>query len=143
MVYEKSCGFVVCSGQRGLRTYLVIRAANGEYGFPKGHVEGDETEYETAVRELKEETNLEVRIIEGFRRLIEYPFPRKPGVMKQSVYFLGRCTAEHIICQETEVAQAMFVPLEQALALLSFEDTRRILKEADAYLASRSEFHPH
>lgn len=136
MVYEKSCGFVVYKNQEGMRTYLIIRASNGEYGFPKGHVEGHETEHETAIRELKEETNLEVRIIDGFRRQIEYRFPSKPNVMKRSVYFLGQCTGKPLICQESEVLDAMFLPLEQALALLSFDDTKRILQEADEYMAS-------
>lgn len=136
VIYEKSCGFVVYQEQQGLRTYLIIRASSGEYGFPKGHVEGSETEYETALRELKEETNLQVQIIDGFRRQIEYPFPGRPNVIKQAVYFLGRCTSGNIVCQETEVAEARFVPMETALALLSFESTRQILQEADAHLNS-------
>lgn len=134
MIYEKSCGFVVFREQYDIRTYLIIRATNGEYGFPKGHVEDSETEHETAIRELKEETNLQVQIIDGFRRQIEYPFPGKPDVIKRSVYFLGRCTSGNILCQEEEVAAAMFVPIETALTLLSFESTRQILKEADAHL---------
>ncbi len=114
--------------------YLIIRSVNGEYGFPKGHVEGDETEYETAVRELKEETNLEADIVDGFRRQIEYPFPNKINVTKRSVYFLAVCAKGAIVCQPTEVAEAAFIPFDRALELLSFEDTKNILKEANDYL---------
>ena len=134
MHYEKSCGFVAYKEKDDVRLYLIIRASNGEYGFPKGHVELNETEYETATRELKEETNVEVQIINGFRRQIEYKFPNKVDVMKQSVYFLGRCTEIDVVCQETEVSEVLFVPIEVALELLSFEDTRNILREADMYL---------
>jgi tRNA nucleotidyltransferase (CCA-adding enzyme) len=119
-----------------MRLYLIVRTTNGEYGFPKGHVEGNETEYETAIRELKEETNLEVQIIDGFRCQTEYKFPNRVDVMKRSVYFLGKCTKNDIVCQESEVSEAMFVPIETALELLSFEDTKRILKEADSYICS-------
>jgi len=136
MLYEKSCGFVVYMENQDVRSYLVIRSSNGEYGFPKGHVEYNETEYETAIRELKEETNLEVQIIDGFRRQIEYKLPNKADVMKQSVYFLGKCTEENIVCQETEVSEAMFVSLEKALALLSFKNTKEILLDANAYIDS-------
>ncbi len=136
MVYEKSCGFVAYKERQGMRLYLIIRASNGEYGFPKGHMECDETEYETAIRELKEETNIEVQVIDGFRRQIEYKLPNKVNVMKQSVYFLGKCTASDIVCQETEVSEAMFVPMEEALELLTFEATKKILKEADTYIGT-------
>ena len=137
MTYIKSCGFVVYKELRDTRLYLVILNSSGEYGFPKGHMEGNETEHETAIRELKEETNLEVQIIEGFRYQIEYEFPNKVDVMKQSVYFLGKYTKNDIVRQESENSEAVFVPIKKALELLSFEDTRKILKEADEYIDSR------
>lgn len=136
MVYELSCGFVAYQECQGERLFLIIRSRNGEYGFPKGHMENNETEYETAIRELKEETNLEVHIMEGFRRQVAYRLPKKANTMKRSVYFLGKCTGDKIVCQESEISQAMFVPMESALALLSFENTKMVLKEADAYLNS-------
>ena len=136
MKYEKSCGFVVYKEDQGAIKYLIIRASNGEYGFPKGHVENDETEHETAIRELKEETNIEVQIIDGFRRHIVYYLPNKVNVMKQSVYFIGKCITCNIVCQETEVSEAMFVPMEEAIELLTFEDTKMILKEANEFIKS-------
>jgi len=136
MKYIKSCGFVVYKELTDSRLYLIVLNSSGEYGFPKGHVEGEETEYETAIRELKEETGLEVQIIEGFRRQIEYEFPHKANVMKRSVYFLGKCTKEDVICQESEILEALFVPIETALKQLSFEDTKNILKDADTYIES-------
>ena len=138
MIYEKSCGFVAYREKDDIRLYLIIRASNGEYGFPKGHMELNESERETAIRELKEETNVEAQVIDGFRRQIEYKFPNKTNVMKQSVYFLGKCTAVDVVCQESEVSEVLFVPIEAALELLSFEDTKNILKEADIYLDTLS-----
>ena len=134
MINKKSCGFVAYKEIENERLYLIVRTSNGEYGFPKGHVENNETEHETAIRELKEETNIEVQIIDGFRRQIEYEFPNRPDVMKISVYFLGKYIKEEIVCQESEVLEARFVPMETALELLSFEETRNILREADTYI---------
>ena len=134
MINKKSCGFVAYKEIENERLYLIVRTSNGEYGFPKGHVENNETEHETAIRELKEETNIEVQMIDGFRRQIEYEFPNRPDVMKISVYFLGKYLKDEIICQESEVLEARFVPMETALELLSFEDTRKILREADTYI---------
>ena len=47
---------------------MIIRAWNGECDFPKGHIENSESEYETATRELKEETNIEVRMISNVKK---------------------------------------------------------------------------
>lgn len=134
MKYEKSCGFVVYKEIQGIINYLIIRAINGEYGFPKGHVEADETEHQSAIRELKEETNIEVEIIDGFRHQIEYKLPNKVDVMKQSVYFLGKCINDYVICQEDEVSEAIFVTKEEALDLLTFQETKEILKSADIFI---------
>lgn len=39
---------------------LLIQGLNKFYGFPKGHIEGNESEKETMIRELKEETNIDL-----------------------------------------------------------------------------------
>ena len=63
MKYEKSCGAIVLDGGK----ILVIQQAEGHWGFPKGHVEAGETEVQTAIREIKEETNYDVEVNENFR----------------------------------------------------------------------------
>ena len=73
MVYEKSCGaLVVRQEEQGNRMYiLMIRHRPGGYrSFPKGHVEAGETERQTAVREVREETAAEIKIIPDFRHVV-------------------------------------------------------------------------
>ena len=89
MIYEKSCGAVVFTSVNNQIKYLLVRSLAGIYGFPKGHVEKDETEEETALREVFEETGLTVRLISGFRTVDEHPIPQKENTIKQIVYFLG------------------------------------------------------
>ena len=137
MEYVTSCGFVPYREVGEERQYLIIHSHNGDCGFPKGHMEQGETEHETAIRELKEETNMEVQIIDGFRRQIEYPLPNRENVIKRSVYFLGKCVEGELVCQECEVAEAAFVLFEQALEALTFEETKAILRDADAFLRSK------
>ena len=62
MVFEKSCGAIVFTLENGEIKYLLVEEMSGCHSFPKGHVENNETEEETALREIKEETNLEVDI---------------------------------------------------------------------------------
>ncbi len=136
MQYVKSCGFIVYKTVENTNYYLIIKSTNGDIGFPKGHMEDGETELQTAIRELKEETNVDVEIIEGFRKQIEYPLPKRPDVIKQSVYFLGRAVTDDVICQEGEVINAAFVSYDDAMRTLTFEDTRRLLEDAKTYVSA-------
>ena len=136
MRYIKSCGFVAYKRIENINHYLIIQSLNGDVGFPKGHMESGESELETAIRELKEETGVDVKVIQGFRRQIEYELRRIPDTIKQSVYFLGECTSDKIICQEAEVAEASFISYEDALKILTFEETKNILKDAEIFICS-------
>ena len=133
---EKSCGVVAYKTVDNVNYYLLIRAFNGDTGFPKGHVEAEESEIQTAIRELKEETNVEVEIVPGFRREMEYVIPSKKNVSKKVVYFLGKCTMDHIVAQRSEISEAMFVPYDEALKIITFEDSRRILRDAEDMIKS-------
>lgn len=137
MRYIKSCGYVAYKQIGNKNFYLIIKGKNGDVGFPKGHTEQGESEMQTAIRELMEETGVRVEHIDGFRRQIEYKLPRVPDAIKQTVYFLGRCVTEKIIIQETEVAKAGFMSYESALEALTFEETKKILTDAEAFINSK------
>ena len=136
MKYIKSCGFVAFKRLRGENRYLIIKSLNGDVGFPKGHTEPGESELQTAIRELKEETGIEVKHIPGFARKIEYPLPQRTDTIKQAVYFLGECITDKITCQECEVAEANFLSYQEALLILTFEETKRILSDAEKFINS-------
>ena len=134
MQYIKSCGAVVFTRQENELLFLIIRQNNGDCGFPKGRMEPGETERETALREIREEVGLNVRILDGFRQEACYPFPKSPNVMKQSVYFLAEYTDQEIRCQLLEVKTAYLLPYGQAMEILSFDETKQILSEAYRFL---------
>lgn len=136
MRYVKSCGFVVYKQIENANYYLLIKSLNGDVGFPKGHMETGESEMQTAIRELKEETGIEAEAVLGFRCQIEYPLPKAPNTVKQSVYFLGKCSSCNIVCQEAEVADAYFAPYEEALKMLTFKETKNILEKAELFINS-------
>ena len=72
MKFEKSCGAVVATKIDNKIKYLIIKSIEGIYGFPKGHMELDEVEEETALREILEETGIKVKLINGFRYKLNY-----------------------------------------------------------------------
>ena len=59
MKNEKSCGAIV---ELNGKILLIKQQKSGNYGFPKGHVLPNESEIETAIREVKEETNVDIEI---------------------------------------------------------------------------------
>ena len=67
MNYEICCGSVVFNDNK----VLIIKHKYGHISFPKGHVEDNESEIDTAIREVKEETGIDIECITG--GLDEYP----------------------------------------------------------------------
>lgn len=130
MKREKSCGALVYCVKNDETMLLLLRHRHGgHWSFPKGHVEGDETEIETALREVLEETSLHVTLRKDFRHTVEY-FP-KPGVKKMVVYFLGEASPnEEAVRQEEEIGELRWVRLDEAYELVSFQNDRDLLNLA-------------
>lgn len=132
---EKSCGALVLCRKGERLSLLVLRHRNGStWAFPKGHVEGHETEVQTALREVREETGLNIRLLPGFRESVFY-FP-KPHVRKQVVYFLGVASCDAPVqCQEEEISEIKWVDLSQAQNVVAFRNNKRLVKRAKRYLS--------
>lgn len=137
MTWEKSCGAVVFTVEDGQIKYLLAQSLSGLYGFPKGHMEAGETETETALREVFEETHVRIDLLDGFRAVTEYALPNKANTMKQVVYFLGEYRDQEIIHQKEELLSARLATYEEALRLLRFDDSKRILTQANDILLRR------
>ena len=134
MNWEKSCGAIVYTRKNGEPGFLIVQEQEGAYSFPKGHVEGDETEELTASREVFEETGLRLPFQEGFRTEDEYDLAEKPGTRKRVVYFLAEYRGEPIVLREGEIRGARFLTYAQARECFEHEGTRRVLAEAMEYL---------
>ena len=138
MNLERSCGAIVFTKQNGQFLFVIVQEQAGTYSFPKGHMEGAETEHETARREIFEETGLQPEFLDGFCQQEEYELSEKPGTRKQVTYFLAEFQDTSLTAQEGEIRQCLLVPYEGALTLIPHEDTRRILRAAYTFL-TRSE----
>lgn len=124
---EKSCGAVVYrKRKKGIQILLICHKKGKHWSFPKGHVENNETEIETAVREIREETGLEVIIDERFREQISYKLPY--GNIKDVVYFAAEENGGILKCQEEEVCAMGWFSPHNAMAKISHESSRKILR---------------
>ena len=129
--FEKSCGALVVrhDAQTGIDYVLMIRHRPGGYrSFPKGHVEPGETERETAVREVLEETSVRISLIPDFRHVVCYA--PAPGVEKEVVYFLARTEQTDVRPRRGEIAQVEWLPLENAERYLTHDNDTRVLHAA-------------
>lgn len=131
---EKSCGALVFRERGGKLELLLIRHRfGGHWSFPKGHVEAGENEQQTALREVWEETGLEIELVDGFRHSVEY-FP-KPYIKKQVVYFLGRAVNDDTRMQEEEISELRWVTIDEAQRMVTFANDKNLIQQARARLA--------
>jgi 8-oxo-dGTP pyrophosphatase MutT (NUDIX family) len=123
MLKEKSCGALV---------YRVKDSLGGHWSFPKGHVEDGETEQQTALREVLEETGLRVSLLENFRHQVSYS-PRA-GVDKDVVYFLGYAEDSRTTRQEEEISEIRWVNSDKCHEYLTYQNDRQLLDSAKEFL---------
>lgn len=129
-LYEKSCGGIIFYKTKQNTKILLVKNSNGRYwSFPKGHIEDGENEHETAIREIKEETGLDVTLIKGFREISEYcPFGK---IRKRVVFFLAQAFTDNVKIQEEEIDSFIWVDLQQARKMCSYENDLRIIEKAE------------
>lgn len=136
--YEKSVGAIIYFIDEQQKIYyLVQQHVNGNHwAFAKGHVEANETEEETALREIEEETGItEVTLDIKFRESNVYS--PKENVEKEVVYFTAetsKATAFAVENQEIEIQEILFLPYEAAIDQVTFPNDKLILEKANQYL---------
>lgn len=124
MKYEKSCGAVIYRHNGTEIEYLLIfnkkAGARGHWGFPKGHREGTENEYETAQREIMEEIGISVVFCGNTKAVTTYS--PKEGVTKDAVYFLATPKSDQKIrIQRSEISEYSWCSPEKARILLTYD----------------------
>lgn len=132
---EKSCGAVIWRPcRKDEHEYLMIRHGN-HWSFPKGHVEDNETEIRTALREIKEETGLDVALDSRFREVVSYQ--TKMGHFKDVVFFIAQPIYGREHAQEAEIQDMGWFTYNEALPLVTFATDNDVLNAAERYILSR------
>jgi len=129
MKYEKSCGAVIFRKDANGWDVLLIRHARGKHiSYPKGHMEAGELESHTAEREVFEETGIRIKVDRRYRAENRYNI--RSDIQKLVVIFAAVTTQKEITPQPEEIAEANWVPVDEALTRLTYERDRKILREA-------------
>ena len=131
---EISCGAVLFEERQGRRYYVLVSSNKDDNcGLPKGHIEGNETQQQTALREIMEETGVKAEILDGFQKQIEYIMPNQKR--KRVVYFAARFENQQAISNEPDKGTVMVLPFPEVLNAVTFENVRDVLIAADNWLS--------
>lgn len=126
MKHEKSCGAVIIHNQ----SVLLEHQTNDHWSFPKGHTEPGETETDTALREIKEETNLDVKLDESIRYSFSYVIQDRQ-IDKEVVVFAATLKDSHqsMAKQDSEIAELRWVPFDKVETTFTREAYRQAWRE--------------
>jgi bis(5'-nucleosidyl)-tetraphosphatase len=134
---EKSCGTVVFLKNDEVK-YLLLHYEAGHWDFVKGNVEPNESEQETVIRELREETGItDAKFIENFKEKIDY-FYRRQGttIHKEVIFFLMETHTETVKISYEHVGY-IWLNYQQAMEKLTFKNARDVLQKAHKLMKAR------
>ena len=138
--YVKSCGVIIFhipknSKNKNDYEFLLLHYESGHWDYVKGHVEKNETEIETALRELDEETSLkDVKVIKGYKEDLSYIFSHnKQLINKTVVYFLAESKENNIKISDEHI-DYIWLPYKEALEKLTFQNAKNLLKKAFSFI---------
>lgn len=144
---EKSCGAVIFREKGREKRWLLLhyKPRNSSkiawWDFVKGHVEDGETERDTVVREIKEETGLDkenVEFVSDFKAVSRYHHFFNGFLMhKEVIYYLVKAATEKIQIDLTEHLDYVWLPYEEALDKITYENSKQVLKKAEEFLNSK------
>jgi 8-oxo-dGTP pyrophosphatase MutT (NUDIX family) len=135
----KSCGAVIFHKFDDEIKYLIIKTHEkfgNSWDFPKGAMEESETELQTAIREVYEETGLSIDLIGDFRFEMHY-LVKRGEILKTSIYFLGESSDSDVKVDPMEVEAYEWLEYEKALSKLTYEQSQNVLKKAHELVLER------
>jgi 8-oxo-dGTP pyrophosphatase MutT (NUDIX family) len=135
-VRATSCGGIVLRDANGTteiclgRRQRTLGRSGTTWTLPKGTPNDGETVDETALREVAEETGLEVRILAPVGA-IEYFFTQAGERIHKTVhYFLMEATGGSLDAHDHEFDEVRWMAIDEARRLMTFDTERQIVEEA-------------
>lgn len=136
MIKENSYGVIPLRKEEGgVKVLLIFHKKGKHWGFPKGHKDPGESDFEAAQRELREETGLmivECLASEPFSET--YHFYKREGRVSKTVCYYPAFVEGKLVLQPEEIVDARWVFLQEAKDHLSFKGAKDICSRVGAFL---------
>lgn len=135
LVKEKSCGAVIYRIKDKEIEFLLLKMGYGHTSLCKGHQEKGETDEQTAIREIKEETSLDVKLNTDFVTTIRYK-PNEDAI-KDVIFFLAQPVNEAQTPKDehdSEVESLERCEYSDALLKITHQQDRDVIKKAKRYI---------
>ncbi len=129
---DSAFGVIPIWNDGGTNRFLLVQSKRTkEWAFPKGHPEGQETELQSALRELQEETGIsEIELIPNISYTDKYNFAREGQRYEKTVkLFAGKVKDPKVTIQEKEILAYKWADLDESIKTISFERSREILRD--------------
>jgi bis(5'-nucleosidyl)-tetraphosphatase len=127
-IEEESFGIIPLRQENGTwQVLLILHQGGRHWAFPKGHGNPGETALESARRELKEETGLDIEELLQETSLTErYQFHRKREIVVKTVQYFPARVNGSLQLQAEEIRDAKWVPLKEAARHLTFKEAKEM-----------------
>ena len=137
MINQTSAGVVLFQNVSSEKLFLLLNYPQGHWDFVKGKIEENETLYETARRETKEETGISnIEFIDGFEENIEYDFKfKREDVHKKVIFFIAKTDTKKIRLSH-EHNDYLWLGYNDALKKTTYQGSKNVLIKANEFLLS-------
>jgi bis(5'-nucleosidyl)-tetraphosphatase len=137
MADERSSGAIIFSinKESSEKEFLLLHYASGHWDFPKGNIEAEEDELQTARREILEETGLQgVEFLKGFRKKIEYRYKRgQKSIQKEVIFYVSKTNTRKVTLSNEHIGYA-WARYDKAMSQLTYMNAKNLLTDVKIFL---------
>ncbi len=144
---EISAGIIIYRKTKEGQKFLILYHRGSYWNFPKGKIESEEKSFQTAVREVKEETGLsrhDLKFHDYFKAYEKFSFWRraetkKEKVFKTVIFYLAETKKSQIILSSGHEEGYCWFDYKEAMKILSkHKESQRVLTQAYDFLRKQN-----